>query len=419
MPDPSHQSAGFSPLNADDQAALEAVIEASFEAIGVPAGLSDRAGRVLGLMSLLDSPAPELASHRSLLVDVTMARVLRERSRAGAGAVAGKIAREQLGIQLTEADAEALGDLASHGTPSKAVSPERAAAASKLLGLIGADAGGPSAEDRERLVGSTLAKIQSELDRSIHRWKLPAEELRQGVRRRFSLADIGAIAAMVLIGGAVLAPVATSLRENTREQMCASNMQHAGLGMGLFGASHDGFLPHLPRSRAGAPVFEGTWWNVGKPGQSHAANLFTLVSGGYASVADLSCPGNPNALTALQQLPGVAMLDWGSSRQVSFSYQLFGLRPPRMGEIGSGVVLADRNPLVEAAKRGEELDAMTASENHGGRGQNVLTGDGAVWFLRGAPVLASGDSLWQPAGQRGMLTGREIPASPRDAFVAP
>jgi hypothetical protein len=202
-------------------------------------------------------------------------------------------------------------------------------------------------------------------------------------------------------------------REEARSAQCASNLSRAGFGFSLYGADHRGALPRTEAGFRG-----GTWWDVGRADRSHSANLFLLVRGGYASLADLSCPGNHAAPTA-DAHPHA--LDWSSPEEVSFSYQLPS-RGATSWTMGSRrVLLADRSPVVVRARRGEVPDPLASSPNHGGAGQNILFGDASIRF-QALPTLPSGDNIWLPGRAEGpprRLTGREAPFTSDDAFVGP
>ncbi|MBL8746179.1 MAG: hypothetical protein JNK58_07470, partial [Phycisphaerae bacterium] len=200
-----------------------------------------------------------------------------------------------------------------------------------------------------------------------------------------------------------------------RETMCAANLARAALGFSQYASDH---RDRLPQSRSS--FLGGTWWDVGTHDRSHSANLYLLVKGGYASLADLSCPGNAGAPTMTNE-HSVAASDWKSADEVSFSYQLPG--PGRLGWNSGAhfVVLADRSPVVRRSRFGEKTDPEESSRNHAGRGQNILFADASIRFYP-RPVLENGDNIWLPAlrtGSGSPLTGRETPATDQDAFVGP
>lgn len=245
-----------------------------------------------------------------------------------------------------------------------------------------------------------------------------ADEVRSGRRIQFS--DFVAIAAVLLVGTAVLFPSLFSAQTMAEEIRCAQNMQRAGLGFSLFAQDHDGHLPATSEVSGASESTPSTrWWLVGDPSSSHSANLFVLVREDYVPLEALACPGNDRAPVAHAEALG---RDWRSADELSYSYQLFNGKPPRFSDPNVVLVLADRSPVVEAAMRGETVDATHNSRNHGGRGQNLLLPDFSVYFVN-SPRLAGGDNIWIPRSREDQprkvrLNGTERPA-PRDAFVGP
>jgi hypothetical protein len=386
-------------LSAPDEAAVDGWLE------GSPGPDADgRRDRVGSLLSLLDVGLERSTQGRSDLVLVTMARVRRDRDRRAVARIEGH------GVSpLAPADAEAVDRLVeSSGL-------EDGSPAHRLLSSLEVS---PSelAADRDRLVRSTLDLVQRDIDARRSTMRLSPAESRSFARPRMRLADIGAIAAVFMIGLGVLMPVLQGLRAERHKVAGQQDLLQAGLGFGLFANDHDDRLP----ARSAWTGKHG-WWHVGDPDRSHSANLFQAVSKGYVGLQDLAAPGNPHAPTRLSQ---VGEADWTSPEQLSYSYQLFGERTPRLSGSRSPwtVVLTDRSPVAERAGRGKAIDVSANSSNHGGRGQNVLLSDGRVVFVD-RPMLPNGDHLWLPRTLenriRVSLGGRELPEGRDDAFVGP
>ncbi|MFM9957148.1 MAG: hypothetical protein ACKVZJ_03665 [Phycisphaerales bacterium] len=392
------------------------------------------------ILALLDLPLEPIdPERRRLLIDITMARVMRSAESDSAGRIGIEPAHEA-SPSLSTASATELDAAAEAGWSTS--NPRLSA----LLSALDA-APIPTDSARRRLVGSTLDRIQSESE-SRFRLRIPDAELAPRARRRITLSDILAAAACVGLAGLILAPMVVNARAVNRETVCAMNMGRAGLGFSLFANDHDGALPSVQTfdGIAPAPAAPGAigpawpsspqrvltlairtdaqgrplaaWWSVGADPASHTANLFTLVRGGYVSTTDLACPGNETAQTNFA--PGAT--DWANPDAVSYSYQLFGPETPRWFSGHTKVVLADRSPVVDRARRGETPDPLAPSTNHPSRGQNVLFNTGAVTFLN-RPVLDNGDNIWLPRSLEGVaspqLNGAELPATETDAFVGP
>lgn len=390
---------------------------------GQPAPTQPEA-RLLQLLALLDPPREKADPERDrLLIDVTMARVLRSRDENLAGRIG---AEDHPGPRLCPSSAEALDAAASSAWDT--ADPRL----STLLGALDTQDEFAPASARERLIQSTLAKVQSGMNRM--RLRPSDEELAPRSRMRITLNDVLAAAAAVILTGVIIAPMIVNARATTRETLCAANMGRAGLGFSLFAADHDGALPSVraleASGRSGTPktvtVAVRTdaggrpvgWWFVGSSPASHSANLFTLVRAGYATASDLTCPGNPDAQSAFSPLA----TDWASPEGVSYSYQLFSTAKPRWSTGRTSVVLADKSPVIDRARRGETPDPLAPSNNHVSRGQNVLFNNGAVQFLS-RPLLDNGDNIWLPRNLERLpsptLNGVERPQGESDAFVGP
>lgn len=395
-------------LRPDDLRAVDAVAASGFRGGVVPEGLGDRSKRLLSLLALLDAdlPAREMPSDadRRLLVDVTMARVLRSRED-----VAARIdSAEQPSALVPMSAAEVDGFFAWQD-------PDAPTKASGLLTLLDTRAGIAEHEGRS-LIDRTMRLIES-ASRPIQLPPVSAtERAESGAGWSFRIRDLVSVAAVLLIGISVMWPMLVSSREQARMIRCADNSARAGIGFSSYAADHDG---HLPQTAGLGAVGSMPWWNVGQEKASNSSNLYRLADLGYVQFADLACPGNPDACPCPSH---EAARDWESLEQVSYSYRVpSGLRP-MLEQGGTVVLMADRSPVILRAVRGEAIDPNAVSPNHGGRGQHVLFGDGSVRLLL-TPLLDSGDNLWLPREAEGQaaptLTGTETPADASDAFVGP
>jgi hypothetical protein len=57
------------------------------------------------------------------------------------------------------------------------------------------------------------------------------------------------------------------------------------------------------------------------------------------------------------------------------------------------IIIADRNPILDALLAGGTPDPLTPSANHGSLGQNHLRDDGSTPMAAPAPVIG-GDMIW-------------------------
>jgi hypothetical protein len=390
-------------LYAQDAQALDALIEAGWDLSRVPEALRQRAHRAVVFLGVLDMHPGEGLEIDVSLVDATVSRV----------AVQGR-GETVTGPNLLRDDIEAIDHLVQSGwnvrdVPARVM--KRAMRLERLLETLQPSGRSIGSSD---LVERTLHNVMRER-RVFDAMPL---DLRGVKAPGFRLGDLGAIAAMLLVGLAVLAPTMGAAREQAMRSACAAGLGNAGVGFSLYANDNQGRLPtvegSIPVSLPGA----STWWNVGSSARSHSANLFVLLKSGYVDQPDLACDANPSAPVHLDL---ASHDDWRSSDEVSYSYQLFTNRNERLGDRRM-VLLVDRSPVVVRAMRHEQSSPSDRSLNHSGAGQNVLFADRSVTWLSD-PVTPWGDNIWLPASMEGdrsvTLKGVETPEDEKDAFVGP
>lgn len=395
-----------------DQAALDALIDASFELADVPPAHAPRAERLLRQMGLLGDCSH--ASGCDGLVRDCLARV-----------ALAQTAHEA--PELVPQDEDALESLVQHNfDPRRTASAvrQRASAIASVLALLpqsSAERAAADAAAKEALVQSTLLSVQQAVDQQELAMKVAARPRVAG--RRFRLPDLVSVAAMLLIGVAVAWPVMSAARERSRLAHNESNLRSIGQGMGMYSGSSGGALPVATASIAGVP-----WWNVGHAEQSNSANLFTLIREGYTCPSLYKAPGNRAASSCIIDPQA---WDWACIDEVPYSYQnQFARRRTVWRQSPDMIVLADRSPVTLRAIARQWVDPLENSPNSGGRGQHTLHLDGAVAWSD-SPVTARGDNIWLPrqledmlrraANQRRAepLQGTEQPAGIDDTFLVP
>lgn len=376
-------------LSDDDKRAIDALFGEGVDADGT------RATRATALMSLLATPVTE------------------ERERET------RIAISQLSMRgdhdLTPMSAGAVDRYVEGNDGASFVDEEHARFASLITN------GAPSdASARGTLIERTLGAIQDEIDRSEKRHIMDTPISPSG---RFRLADLVSMAAMILIAASVVIPVMGGMRSRELKSVCNTNLAGVAQGFGLYtGANRD----TLPVATAG---FGGSWMDVGTtPDRSNSSNLFVLVRTDYASLADLACPTNPNALI---EGDVHTMTDWRSLDEISYSYRVMpngGLKATSVEQPDRVVLLADRSPVILRIAAGQPVRPEENTPNHDSRGQHILGLDGSsAWTV--TPRLGQGDNLWLPRtveqfiyearDRLGIIKGNEAPSGPTDAFVAP
>jgi len=421
---------GFDPsaLSPADSAALDALVDAQFDPLVVAPAVRDRAARIASILDLLDPIAPS-APQRDALIAAVVARVSEARHAALEPARSDGWITES--NALSSDDRDALDALVAKGFDPARVPvalrarAERHAAILSLLDQAPVEQG-----ERESLIARTLVHIQAGIESERGRMSYSAAAERR-VGWNFRWADLLTVASMLLIAGAVLAPMIESMRSGQRRLACTSNLMSAGTGFAAYAADYRDHLPMASASLAGNP-----WWLVGVPDRSNSSNLFTLPRAGYVPLARLSCPGNVLACDGTMPMAhGQPAQDWAGLGQVSYSMQNLFARERRNWVGGPGStqrveMLVDRSPVVLRAVRREVIFPMENSPNHRGEGQTVLFNDGAAEWIT-SPVSVRGDNLWLPRSIEQMLVrfaepnrarpldGNEEPASLEDSFMVP
>ncbi|MBL8745495.1 MAG: hypothetical protein JNK58_03970, partial [Phycisphaerae bacterium] len=180
-------------LTPSGERALESIVNAGF-AGETGESWSPEGRRIIRLLSLLDQSKSETDGSRSLLIDVTMARVLRASERDLAGRIHPKNAPEA----LTPESARSVDELVRYGWRERS---EAASGAAALLSLLDADAQTGSA--RSHLVESTLAGVQRQIESARSRFRLSPDRSLGSPRGGFRLTDLAAAAAAILLAGSL------------------------------------------------------------------------------------------------------------------------------------------------------------------------------------------------------------------------
>lgn len=391
--------------------------------------------RVAGLLSLLGTPvAGESKSKASARAESVRARI----------EAAGTRNEDEPDAVLSEEDGEALDAWALHGySCERTPAPlrDRAERHEQLATLLALATPGETSEaSRARLAGvqNRIRDAESVGHASVAQ-SLRLDERPERGGLRFRLPEVLSVAAVLAIAVGVAIPVIARFQQESLRLATASDFGAAATAFGSYAADHQNALPvysepGAPVAAAGVLSLDYTWWNTGdNPQHSNSANLFTLVRLRYAKLEDLASPGNPNAPVEM----GDRETDWKSRDEVSYSYRVVarganGESKGRLTDPGTVVLLTDRSPLkVEQEGRvtRSSLDVNASSPNHNGRGQYRLLADGsAAWS--DSPWLETNDNLWLPrqierlqergvSGPSDLLSGRELPEGPDDAFVGP
>ncbi|MBN1553539.1 MAG: hypothetical protein JXA11_02250 [Phycisphaerae bacterium] len=269
----------------------------------------------------------------------------------------------------------------------------------------------PEPEPPEDLAERTLAKIAA-----VERTNALLAMQQTGARRgTFSLKELTAVAAMLLVMAGILAPALHKARQRGDEGLCAMQMGQIGNALQTFAINHEGHLPST-----GVPL-EHWLTRDDAPPASNSRALFRLLQKRYLpSPVVFQCPSVGGASFAFSS----DMEDFPQSSHISYSYQYslddegISTNDPAVADnIADLAILADQTPLfVNGVFRADCLDAPH-SENHSD-GQNVLYLDGHVLWVTRSTVGVGGDHIFL-VGDVQEYRGNECPASPTDSFLLP
>lgn len=393
-----------------DALALDALVDSGWDLEHVPPALRVRAEHIARLMNAVGNVK---VREDRILVDIAFVRAMRAAERPAADAASLHPADQEA------IDAWMLSGFDASRVPSSLRTRVRRheLIANLLAGVV------PSASAPDAIINRALQAVADADATRRGRLRVAPERGRRLPRIRIN--DLVSVAAMLLIGAAVAIPILSSTRAHVRQSLCQANLGSTALAVASYAADHRDAYPV-----ANAGFQGGTWWNVGKDRNgSNSANLFSLVTAGYAELKDLACPGNPQAVTEADQTSG---FDWRQIEQVSYSYRLIPAgAPPRVHDDPRAVILADRSPVVLMAIRGMPVDPESNSPNHSGRGQHLLKSDGSTQWTRSPVLESTGDNIWLPRSIENKiralqgrpriepLLGNELPVTPMDVFLGP
>ncbi len=268
----------------------------------------------------------------------------------------------------------------------------------------------PESEPPEHLAAATMARI----DR-VRRTEalLAREEARRGPGGPvFSLRELAAVAAAVLLMAVIFVPSIREARRQAVIRTCGANVGYVGSAMLTYANANQGALPHADGSLE-------RWLPVGdQHAFSNSAALFKLVQFGLVRPTIFQCPAGRESSFAVR----AGMTDFPEAKFIGYSYQhpdfpnrLQGLGDTQTKEM---VILADSTPLFANGRFRREKLTRAVSDNHHGRGQNVLYLDMHVRWAPHATVGIGGDNIFLVDGVVD-YRGDERPAGPTDSFLLP
>ncbi len=245
---------------------------------------------------------------------------------------------------------------------------------------------------------------------------------------RLRLAEVAAIAAVVLAVSGIGFPVFSNMRQSSWKTVCLAKFGGIGQAVTRYAEDHEGHLPSVP-IEAGSP-----WYRVGQQGsenQSNTRHLWILIRSGYVPPDLFVCPGHRQSRPFVGDSEKIAGLcDFPCRKNISYSYQLI-CSNTKLDLTGAALLLADRNPLFENIycnpgdqSNSEEFHVRPdpqllarMSSNHRGQGQNILRRDGSADFLKERTL--NGDDIFTRQGIS-LYRGTETPCTDgTDNFLVP
>lgn len=255
---------------------------------------------------------------------------------------------------------------------------------SRVVGFSGATAGG-DAEPCATAGGQPAVRTRVATDR----WQPSG-------RGQYSRGDLAVALGLTLVTAMLLFPAMHDSRVMARRTACQNNMRSIFLGLSTFAGANGGLIPHVPAE--GKESFAGIFAVILGERQFIDPQELPqlLICPGTIRVGDwereavlfgLQIPTRDQLLESPDGLLEVLRRRLGGDYAYRLGYVDDGERylPWRMDHSSRSAILADRPSLHREAFQ---------SENHGGRGQNVVFADGHVEFVCDCPELACGDELF-------------------------
>lgn len=264
------------------------------------------------------------------------------------------------------------------------------------------------------LVSATMARVRAAKTTDA---LLAREEFgrRDVIRPTFSLRELLAVAACVLIVTGAFGVFVKQSQRQRELDVCKARMGKIGASMLTYAGSNQERLPAVG-------VQDRRWLpSSSQPAVSNSMALFRLAKDGYESPVTFQCPSVGHGSFVVKK----DMTDFPAARYVSYSYQHslgaqgLWINDPKLNGRGKQmVVLADANPVFRGGRFERERARTAISDNHNREGMNVLYLSGGVEFKDHAFVGVEDDNIYLAKGVDDYL-GEEVPSGPTDTFLLP
>ncbi|MCK5000815.1 MAG: hypothetical protein KAS23_14835 [Anaerohalosphaera sp.] len=230
-----------------------------------------------------------------------------------------------------------------------------------------------------------------------------------------NISDLAAVAAVLLAVMSFAFPSLGKMRQLARQNECQSRQRNIAAGISGFVNDNGSLLSSIGETEDGTRAWKNSYpWE--------------LVKGGYVKPDNFLCPGRKDGQKIdIPEADYAKYDDFPSRRNMTYSFVVHCRVRANKPLSANDALLVDRNPVFEEYDINKNqngklsiTDQMTKimSTNHGGRGQNLLLGDGSVTFMRGRYHM--GDDIFTIRGKLiyDLLRG-EVPCDENDIFLAP
>lgn len=241
--------------------------------------------------------------------------------------------------------------------------------------------------------------------------------------------DVLAAAAGIMLVAGILFPSLSKARLQAQQAACEYNLKQVGAGMVSLSKDNGDKLSQV-RIKPGTQ-----WMDIGYQGPENRSNTrypWQLVKQGYVKPEAFICKGHTGAKPVCYDASAIQQLnDFPSRQNISYSFMLLCDKTSNSLEKKRRVIAGDMNPIFKqlagsqpSSRQMTEVEKILLnetlrqilSENHRGKGQNLLYCDGSVEFMK--VRIINGDDIYTLRGVDA-YTGLEMPSDPEDIFLAP